>query len=80
MEQSSPVEVYCRLRPGEDGAPCVKPLSNLRVQLVPPASSKASKPGNEQQFSFTQVIGCPLKALQRLDFIPGSELILVPIP
>ena len=50
--EKDPVEVYCRLRPGEDGEPCVKVLSDVRVQLVPPASSKAFTTGKELQCSF----------------------------
>ena len=50
--EKDPVEVYCRLRPGEDGESCVKVLSDVRVQLVPPTTSKAFSTGKELQCSF----------------------------
>ena len=50
--EKDPVEVYCRLRPGYEEEPCLKVLSDVRVQLVPPATSKAFTTGKELQCSF----------------------------
>ena len=50
--EKDPVEVYCRLRPGDEDEPCVKVLSDVRVQLVPPTTSKAFSTGKELQCSF----------------------------
>ena len=50
--EKDPVEVYCRLRPGEDGDGCVKVVSDSTVQLVPPASSKSYTTGKELQCGF----------------------------
>ena len=49
--EKDPVEVYCRLRPGEDDT-CVKIVDDTTVQLVPPATSKSYTSGKELQCSF----------------------------
>ena len=55
--EKDPVEVYCRLRPGDEAEPCVKVLSDVRVQLVPPTTSKAFSTGKELQCSFKSKYG-----------------------
>ena len=50
--EKDPVEVYCRLRPGEEGEGCVKVVNEATVQLVPPASSKSYTTGKELQCGF----------------------------
>ena len=49
--EKDPVEVYCRLRPGEEET-CVRIVDDTTVQLVPPASSKSYVSGKELQCSF----------------------------
>ena len=52
-KERDPVEVYCRLRPGEETEHnCVKVAGDTSVQLVPPASNKAFTSGKELKCSF----------------------------
>ena len=50
--EKDPVEVYCRLRPGEEENNCVKLVSDTTVQLAPPSSSKSYVSGKELQCGF----------------------------
>ena len=50
--EKDPVEVYCRLRPGEEDNNCVKIVSDTTVQLAPPSSSKSYVSGKELQCGF----------------------------
>ena len=50
--EKDPVEVFCRLRPGEEDNNCVKIVSDSTVQLAPPSSSKSYVSGKELQCSF----------------------------
>ena len=51
--ERDPVEVYCRLRPGEEtDNNCVKIVSDTTVQLAPPTSSKSYVSGKELQCGF----------------------------
>jgi len=53
-----PVEVFCRVRPGDDETGgCLQVQSETTVQLVPPVSSKAYNTGKETQCSFKHVFG-----------------------
>lgn len=54
--ERDPVEVYCRLRPGEEtDNNCVKIVSDTTVQLAPPTSSKSYVSGKELQCGFKYV-------------------------
>ena len=50
--EKDPVEVYCRLRPGEEDNNCVKIVSDTTVQLAPPSSRKSNVSGKELQCGF----------------------------
>eukprot|EP00092_Neocalanus_flemingeri_P041223 GFUD01044883.1.p1 GENE.GFUD01044883.1~~GFUD01044883.1.p1 ORF type:complete len:890 (-),score=276.71 GFUD01044883.1:140-2809(-) len=50
-----PVEVFCRVRPGEGETSCLNVLTDTTVQLVPPASNRAYNTGKETQCSFKHV-------------------------
>ena len=47
-----PVEVFCRVRPGDGDSECLQVLNENTVQLVPPATSRAYNIGKETQCSF----------------------------
>jgi len=50
-----PVEVFCRVRPGDGDSECLQVLNENTVQLVPPATSRAYNIGKETQCSFKYV-------------------------
>ena len=47
-----PVEVFCRVRPGEGGNGCLQVVDETTIQLVPPPNSKAFNSGKEVKCSF----------------------------
>ena len=49
--EKDPVEVFCRLRPGEEDNNCVRIVSDSTVQLAPLSSSKSYVSGKELQCS-----------------------------
>jgi len=50
-----PVEVFCRVRPGEGDNGCLQVMNENTVQLVPPTSSRAYNSGKEIQCCFKHV-------------------------
>jgi len=50
-----PVEVFCRIRPGEGENGCLQVLSDTEVQLAPPVNNKAFNTGKEIRCSFKHV-------------------------
>ena len=47
-----PVEVFCRVRPGEGDNGCLQVMNENTVQLVPPTTSRAYNTGKEVQCCF----------------------------
>merc|ERR1719228_1925314 len=52
-----PVEVFCRVRPGDSDSNCLQVVDDTTVQLVPPTNSRAFNTGKETRCSFKHVFG-----------------------
>jgi len=50
-----PVEVFCRVRPGEGENGCLQVMDETTVQLAPPVNNRAYNTGKEIQCSFKHV-------------------------